>query len=233
MSEAFQALQEEPQTNFSPSPLNPAERQHLRRIKISKTTGHTPNTSTGKFTPVYYLAGDERAAAELFVEENRAQLEALADELTGHGHNVISTSVDREVFDWILHALGLREIEKYETVVIEWRPDDEQTWCIGRRLYETKPNRRYSTKHAGRVDGTLTALYERLRDKDNLIIESALAAQSGVEGEVRQILDAFRQADRFPVIPTQADDELAVKLQGPVVSEEMPSQESESAPKSA
>ncbi|ELY94795.1 hypothetical protein C484_05182 [Natrialba taiwanensis DSM 12281] len=51
----------------------------------------------------------------------------------------------RAVYDWILHALGKRELEKYETVVLEERPDGTR-WVIDRQKYDESPNRCYTVR---------------------------------------------------------------------------------------
>lgn len=215
MTTPFDQLQAEPQTDVDLGQLAPEERGVVRRIKIQGTSGHAPATETGGFTTVFYVVGDERAAAERFVAENEAELESLVAEgrLTDAGHNDVSTSVDREVFDWILHALGLRRLQTFETVVIEWRPEEDVTWCISRRLYEDQPSRRYSVGSSGsaRVGGSLSDLYAEVAEPGGSVTESDLEDSPIVAGDVRQVLDAFRQAERFAASPTSIDGELAVR----------------------
>ena len=203
---AFDALRTEPQTELDVSTLAPDERMLVNSIRIDGSVGSTPTVSVGGFTGVSYLVGDEKRAAERFVEENRAAL----SKLDFSGRNPISTSVDREVYDWILHALGERELEVYETVVIERRADGP-IWCLGRRTFEENPMRRYTTSGSGsaRIKGTdLAELYGAF---EGVITESTLRSDSSVAGDARVILDVFRQSDAFDCQPTTVDGELAVE----------------------
>ena len=206
MTASFDRLQAEPQTEIDISQLTADERMVLRRIQINGTVGVTASESVGSFTGIYYLAGDEQAAAELFVDENREALTAL----DFSRRNPISTSVDRLVYDWILHFLGERELEKYETVVIERRPDGA-VWCLGRRTFEETPMRRYTESDTGsaRIDEEgLEGLYESCGE---LITESVLRAKPQVAGDAREILDAFRHSPEFACEPTTVNGELAVR----------------------
>ena len=209
MTAGFDRLQTGPQTEVDIGQLAVDERMVVRQIQINGTVGVTASESIGGFTGVYYLEGDEKRAAERFVAENS---EALS-QVDFSRRNSISTSVDRAVYDWILHALGERELETYETVVIERRPD-ETVWCIGRRTYEETPMRRYTEAGTGsaKLDGiTLESLYDSF---DRQISESALLAEPGVSGDVREVLDAFRQSPAFDCTATTSDDELAVAKTG-------------------
>jgi len=202
MTEYFKAIKEEPQVRPRLAKLSPDERMNVRSIRIA--TGK--KVSRSNFVGVVYLLGDEKQAAEVFVEANRDDLEAV----DFSGKNVISSNTDREIYDWILHALGEREIEKYETVVIERRPGEDVTWCIGRKAYEEHPVRRYS---AGRgsaklTDGSLADLYESI---ESPITEADLADDDTATGSIRQILDAFRVSDDFECEPTTVDEQLAIK----------------------
>ena len=206
MTQSFDQLQESPQTELDIGQLAPDERMLVKRIQISGTVGVTASKSVGSFTGVHYLDGDEQAAAKLFVEKNRPAL----SELDFSRRNPISTSVDRLVYDWILHYLGERELEKHETVVIERRPDGT-VWCLGRQTFEEIPMRRYTESGIGsaRIDeGGLSKLYDSCGE---LITESTLRANSVVAGDAREILDAFRQSSEFSCEPTTVDGELAVE----------------------
>ena len=206
MTGCFNRLQAEPQTEIDIGQLTPDERVVVRQIQINGTVGVTASESVGGFTGVFYVTGDEQAAAKRFVAENR---EAL-DQVDFSRRNSISTSVDRELYDWILHFLGERPLEKHETVVIERRPDGT-VWCLGRRTFEETPLRRYTESDTGsaRIDaGGLTGLYESCGE---LITESTLRAEPVVAGDVREILDAFRQSTEFSCEPTTVDGELAVR----------------------
>ena len=205
MTAVFEALEGGPQTGINIGKLSVDERVLVRSIQVRGTTGETTAVSVGELTAVYYLVGDERAAAERFVDENRAQLA----QLDFSRRNLVSTSVDREVYDWILHALGDREIERYETVVIERR--DEVTWCIGRRTYEETPMRRYTTAGSGSVrldELSLRTLYDSLGETITVV---DLREHPAIAGDVREVLDAFRQSSAFACRPITVGDELAIE----------------------
>ncbi len=206
MTSCYNQLQAGPQTAVDISQLSAEERILVRQIQINGTKGVTASESVGGFTGVFYIAGDEKRAAKQFVAENRPALNAV-----DFSHrDPISTSVSRTVYDWILHFLGERTLEKHETVVIERRPDGT-VWCIARRIFEETPLRRYTESGTGsaRIDeGGLTRVYE---SHGELITESTLRAESMVAGDVREILDAFRQSSEFSCEPTTVDGELAVK----------------------
>ncbi len=205
MTASFEALQKGPQTGVDIGLLAPDERLLVRKIQIRGTAGVSKHLSVGQFTPVFYIVGDEKRAAAVFVDQNRPALESL-DFST---RNLISTSVDRTVYDWILHALGERTLERYETVIIERR--DEVIWCIGRQTFEETPLRRYTEAGSGsaRIENqTLTSLYE---SQSAVITPTTLSEESTVDGDLREILDAFRQAPQFECVPTTVDGELAVR----------------------
>ena len=205
MTTVFETLRNEPQTEIDLGQLSPDERIVVNRIQINGTVGITRSEPGGGFTGVFYIVGDEKRAAERFVDENTETLKKL----DFSRRNPISTSVDRDVYDWILHALGERELEVYDTVVIERRPD-ETVWCIGRQTFDETPMRRYTESGTGsaKLDGvSLEALYESSGEQ---ITESTLEAESAVRGDVRVILDAFRQSTAFECRPTTVDGELAV-----------------------
>ena len=212
MSTVFETLCDEPQTEIDLGQLSPDERMVVERIQINGTVGVTSSDTSGNFTGVFYVVGDEKRAAERFVEQNSTMLE----EIDFSRRNPISTSVDRDIYDWILHALGERELEMYETVIIERRPD-ETVWCVGRQTFEETPMRRYTESGTGsaKLDGvSLERLYESFGHR---ITESTLEAESAVRGDVRVVLDAFRQSTAFECRPTTVDDELAItKLDGDV-----------------
>ena len=203
MTSYFEAIQDNPQARPRIGQLAPEERMMVRSIRIP--TGDS--VSTGRFAGVVYVLGDERRAAEVFVEENRDGLKAV----DFSRQNLISRNVDREVYDWILHELGERELTKYDTVVIEHRPHTDVTWCISRRTYEENPTRRYSsgTEGSGKVSGySLTELYHSFGET---ITEDDLSSHTAAEGDVRQILDAFRVSETFDCHPISVGDQLAVE----------------------
>ena len=217
MTTIFETLRNEPQTEIDLAQLSPDERIVVDRIQINGTVGVTRSEPGGDFTGVFYIIGDEKRAAERFVDENTETLKKL----DFSRRNPISTSVDRDVYDWILHALGERELQLYETVVIERRADNT-VWCIGRQTFEETPMRRYTESGTGsaKLDGvSLEALYELFGHQ---ITESTLDAESAVRGDVRVILDAFRQSTAFECRPTTVDDELAItKLDADVDGDEL------------
>jgi len=209
MTARFEALEEYPQINLNIGLLALDERLLVRKIQIRGTAGVSKSTSVGQFTPVYYILGDEKRAAAVFVNQNESTLESL-DFST---RNLISTSVDRTVYDWILHALGERTLEQYETVVIERR--DRVIWCIGRQTFEETPLRRYTEAGTGSAkiaNQTLTSLYE---SQPAVITPTTLSKDPTVDGDPREILDAFRQAPQFECIPTTINGDLAVRKTKP------------------
>jgi len=202
MTEYFEAIKEEPQPRPRLNRLEPDERMQVRSIRT--TTGY--NASESNFIGVVYLPEDKRRAAEIFAEINQDYLE----EVDFSGKNVISSNTDREVYDWILHALGERPIEKYETVVVERRPNENVTWCISRKAYEERPMRRYSVsgRSAKLTDCSLAELYDRL---ESPITEADLEDEEAATGDIRQILDAFRVSEDFDCEPTAVDEQLAIE----------------------
>lgn len=159
MTSAFDVLLDGPRTEVGLGDLAYDERMHVRRIRPTAGTDADPERRLGRITPIVYLAGDEREAAELFVEENRGVLDRIS--FDGSGRNPIESNVDRPIYDWILHALGRRRLDPYETVVIEYRSETDVTWCIGREAYVNRVDRRYSISHpdSARIVGTLPELF--------------------------------------------------------------------------
>jgi len=209
MTTYFDELKDRPKPKPKLGKLLPEERMMTRRIRIRGTASKTKDVSVGTITGVVYLVGDEKQAAEVFVETNREKLE----QLNYTRKNLISTSVDRELYDWILHYLGERELEKYPSVVIERRLNDPEslTWCISRRAFEENPMRRYNDASSGsaRVSGpSLEALYDEF---DEIMTAGDLDDHPAVSGDVREVLDAFRQTGRFDCTPVTVDGDLAIK----------------------
>jgi len=207
MTQAYENLKEAPQTGMSRSELNFEERAEVRAIQVSGTTGLTQTNNPGRFTDVFYLEGDERAAAETFAEVNA---ELLA-EIDFNARNVLQTSLSRELYDLLLDAVGERDITKFPTVIVETRADGTQ-WVINRNRYETQVDRRYATTETGtaRVPPTtsLRTIYEQ---QGQTITESDLTS-TDIEGDVRQVLDYFRVTPAFDCDPVTTDDqELAVQ----------------------
>ena len=206
MTKTYDQLAEEPQTQINRNRLNLEERQELRQISVGRTSDVTNLGGTGNFETIYYLEGDERRAAEAFVDENRDALKGI----DFSKKNILQTSVPRVVHDWVLHFLGKREIRKYETVVLEIRDDGPQ-WVIDRQQYDEYPNRRYTTSEnrSARVDDlSLTDLYDEFRET---ILESDLRDHEAVSGNVRYILDYYRVAGEFDCDPVSLNGEMAVR----------------------
>jgi len=207
VTKLYDQLTERPQTEINHSRLNPQERAELRQLKVLQSTDLTNKGGSGRFTTVYYLEGDEQQAAEVFVEKNRAQLEGV----DFSKKNVVQQAVSRDVYDWILHALGKRELEKYDSVVREVRPEEEVTWVISRDHYENYPMRRYSIgeKPSVRIDGvSLRDLYDSV---DETVLQSDLEGHDAIKGDVRYILDYYRVADAFSCVPATVNGEMAIE----------------------
>ncbi|ELY94796.1 hypothetical protein [Natrialba taiwanensis] len=71
MTEVYDLLTTGPQTQVDVSRLNFGERQELCRISVTRTSDVTNIGESGDFSTIYYLDGDERLAAAVFVDENR------------------------------------------------------------------------------------------------------------------------------------------------------------------
>ncbi|WP_226039524.1 hypothetical protein [Natrinema sp. DC36] len=100
MTSLYDQLAECPQTKINVGGLTYDERADLRQIKVTQSTDLTNKGGSGRFATVYYLEGDERQAADVFVKTNRSQLEGI----DFSKKNVIQRGVEREVYDWILHT---------------------------------------------------------------------------------------------------------------------------------
>jgi len=220
MTNAYQRLLEGPQTGITRSQLNFDERRELRTIQVRGTTGLVQTNNPGKFTSVYYLVGDERAAARRFVDVN----EPLLEQVDFSARNMLQTSLPREMYDLILDATGYRELETYPTVVVETRRDGSQ-WLIDRDRYETQVDRRYTTSELGsaRVPDTVS-LSDLYLAQDETITETQLR-RTAILGDVRQVLDYFRVDEAFNCDPVSTEaGELAVrKRTGSELSDASPS----------
>lgn len=206
VTQIYEQLTDHPQTDIHIGDLNATERQELRQISVSGTKGLSQSNAPGRFTDIYYLAGDERAAAELFVDENRALLEQIDFSKT----DAVQTSVSRVVYDWILDALGERVLTKYETVVLEERADDTQ-WVIERQRFDEQPDRRYTTNESKSAVITGTDLRTIYDEHDAEISESALRSHDDIRGNVRWLLEYYRVASGFECDPVSVDGEMAVR----------------------
>lgn len=207
MTRTYEQLQQCPQTGISRSDLNFEERSEVRAIQVKGTSGLSQTNNPGKFTDVFYLDGEEKAAAETFATENAALLEQL--DLSAR--NVLQTSLARELYDLILDASGRRDIETFPTVVVETHEDGTQ-WVINRDRYETRVDRRYTTSETGSArvppETLLGDCYESL---GGTIAEVDLR-ETAIAGDVRQVLDYYRVSSTFECVPVTTDDQqLAVR----------------------
>ena len=199
MTKQFDKLKDGPKTGIEIKDLNIEERSQIRRIGLV--------SGGSSYITVYYLPGDEKKAAEKFVEANKNRLSNID---FSKNRNKIQSSIDRDVYDWILHTLGERHIRKFETVVVEERSDGA-IWTIEREHYEKASARRYtiSDQVAARLQGaTLQSIYEMF---DSTITESDLRQVDAIKGDVRFVLDAIRSMSEFNCKPVSIDGELAIQ----------------------
>lgn len=207
MTKIYEKLLKEPQTGINRSQLNFDERSEVRIIQVRGTTGLVQTNKPGKFTSVYYLAGDERPAVERFASVNADLLE----QVDFSARNTLQTSLSRHIYDLLLDITGHRKISKYPTVVVETRRDGSQ-WIISRERYETQVDRRYTTSEPGsaRVPDAIS-LPKLYRTQGSTITETRLR-QTAILGDVRQVLDYFRVDEAFDCDPVSTETgELAVK----------------------
>lgn len=206
MTKLFESLQNEPQPKINRGDLNFDERSKLRVIKIVGNSGRSAG-SPGIFTNIYYIEGDEKRAAERFVEENEEQLQKMD---FSKNRNPIQANVCREIYDWILHFFGERQIRKFDTVVIEKRSDGT-IWVLDREHFKKDTERRYtvSDQVAAQIEGeTLRSIYEQCGET---ISESDLRDIDAITGHVQVVLDAYRSASEFDCEPIRIGRELAVQ----------------------
>jgi len=207
VTEAYERLCEGPQADVVRSDLAYNERQELQMLRVGRTSDQT-NAQPGTFTSVAYLEGDERAAAEVFVDRDQELLETI----DFSKRDIVQQAVNREAYDWILHFLGERTLYKYRSVVCETRRDGVQ-WVIDRDHFESNPNRRYShDEPCARISSTvsLEALYDEFGSE---ITERDLEAHDAVEGTGRYILEYYRVAGLFDCEPSTVNGQLAVRKQ--------------------
>lgn len=207
MTRAYERLTESPQTNIDRGSLTHTERIDLRSLSVEGSVGRTADIPASRFQTVYYLEGDEQAAAKKFAEVNA---DAVA-ELNLAGRNVLESSLDRELYDLVLDAAGRRTLTKYPTVVSETR-EDGAVWIIDRERYDTQVDRRYTTSEDGSAripsETSLRAIFDRF---ESTIVESDLRGTE-IEGDVRQVLDYFRSSVDFDCEPFSDDGELGVRV---------------------
>lgn len=198
MTKQFEKLKEGPQTEIVIEDMNFEERSQVRRIGL---------VSGSSSSIIYYLPGDEKEAAEKFAEVNESTIEHVD---FSKNRNKLQSSLDREIYDWVLHTIGERNLQKFEAVVVEERSDGT-IWTIEREHYEKASARRYtiSDQVAARIQGeTLKSIYEMF---DDTITESDLRGLDSIEGDVRFVLDAIRSMPEFDCKPVSIDGELAIQ----------------------
>lgn len=201
MTQQFEDLKAFPQTEINLTTLTPDERSIVRRVNVHSGPGRT------KYTTVYFIQGDEKRAAEKFTEVNKDELKNID---FSKNRNEVQSNIDREIYDWILHALGERNLQKFSTVVVEKRPDGT-IWVIDRDHFDKATARRYSISDQGTAriqDATLKSIYE---DFSQIITESDLRDVDAIEGDVRYVLDAYRSMSEFNCNPISSDGELAIQ----------------------
>lgn len=114
------------------------------------------------------------------------------------------------LFDWILHYYGERDLEKYESVIREVRPDGP-TWVISRQHYDDYPQRRYSIGETPSVRIDQLSLEELYESFDDAITMTELEAHDAIEGDSRYVLEYYRVADGFSCDPVSIDGGMAIQ----------------------
>jgi hypothetical protein len=202
MTKLYETLAEQPRTGINMGDLSYDERVELRQIRIQNDK---PNvTKTGQFTTVYYLAGDEQAAVERFVEENREQLE----QLDFSKRDIVQSAVDRELYDLILDELGERQLTKFERVVREDRSNGE-VWLIARERFDERPTRRYTETASDVLHFTDQTPEEIFDDLGDVITQSDI--ETRINGDGQLCLEYFRVADQFSCVPVTRNNEMAIE----------------------
>lgn len=200
----YDLLKEAPQTE-NPygeevrSALAYDERHQFRAITGGgKSTGRT-NSPKERFTPVYYLAGDEDRAAALFVEENRELLERI----DFSKRDVLGDTLDRPMYDLVLHHLGERVRDVYPTVIREIRPDG-LVWIIPRDHYEDRPMRRYHRKHSALVPSQvdLEEVYDAAPNPFGL----RYLANTSIEGKLINVMHYYCDDNAYDCRPIDLPD---------------------------
>ncbi|WP_348613006.1 hypothetical protein [Halobaculum rarum] len=167
-------------------------RAMARKIEVHGTPGQSRKNSSGQFTNVVYLEGDQQAAAHLFAEENAELLDAVDFSES----NIVQTSTERPIYDLILDAHGERELEWTDELVVERRRDGT-TWVFEEDVYISRGGQRYRTN--GRSDGVARVnrpLQELYEDLEPTITPSTLR-EAGVEGDTSQVIAYYRQSTEF------------------------------------
>jgi len=214
MTNAYESLQDGPKTGLSRGQFAPDERVEVRVLKVTGSHGRSSSGSyVGSFTPVYYIEGDESAAARRFAEVNADAINRI-DFSTS---NVLDSSLPQKLYDLVLHHAGERVREMYSTVVREDRTDGV-TWVMDREYYETNGRGRYSIG-SGKVAKAPSGVSLEDVFRATLAgepIQPATLEEAGIEGGVRQVLDYYRVASDFPCSPTTVNGELAVIPEKPL-----------------
>jgi len=109
MTNAYESLQDGPKTGLSRGQFAPDERAEVRVLKVDSSHGRSSTGEyVGSFTSIYYLEGDESAAARRFAEVNDETL----DRIDFSASNVLDSNLSRELYDLVLHHAGERVREK-------------------------------------------------------------------------------------------------------------------------
>jgi len=208
MTNAYKSLQDGPKTGLSRGQFAPDERAEVRVLKVDSSHGRSSTGEyVGSFTSIYYLEGDESAAARRFVEVNNESL----DRIDFSTSNVLDSNLSQELYDLVLHHAGERVREVRSTVVRENRSDGV-TWVMDREYYETTGRGRYSigsSKVAKAPSGvSLEDVFRKTLAGEP--IQPPTLEEAGIKGGVRQVLDYYRVAPEFPCTPTTVNGELAV-----------------------
>lgn len=205
MTDLYDRLTESPQTSIIKSNLSFDERAELRQLRVTRRSDVSP-TYDGSFTTIYYLEGDDRAAARAFVDENQAQLEAI----DFSNPDPIQSSLSRDLYDLVLHELGERELRKYRTVVYERRRDGTE-WVIDREHFEQHPENRYAPDTTAARIGPSTTTEEIYDEFDDEITRIDLIEHDAVEGSERCLLEYYRVAGPFDCAPTTIGGQMALE----------------------
>ncbi|SFG45014.1 hypothetical protein SAMN04488063_2087 [Halopelagius inordinatus] len=210
MTESYELLKRGPETGIHKADLSLEERRDIRRITVTGSGNTTRSNSGGRFVSVSYLAGDERAAATLFVEKNRTLLEQIDFSKT----NSVRQSVPRAIYDWILHAFGRRRIEPGVYTVREDRPQENVCWILAKGKYENAPSRRYSVGGSGSSKLTGISpeqLYESLPAMCTLADLPEEAA-----GDVKWIFAYFDESPGFACGVTPTNRSIALRKESDI-----------------
>lgn len=175
--------------------LPPDVRAEIHTIQVPTGTskGYRDHSNWGgRLTAVSYLAGDLARAINVFVDANRDQL----TEIEFTKRNRVKEALSQQHYDRVLEALGEKSIRKYQTTVVEERPDGT-TWVFRREDFE-RNRRRYSTSDTvarlpdgQSLDDVWEALPSRFRAHDLTAI--------GVEGVVSRVIEFYDDCGLYPV----------------------------------